>query len=105
MSVKGGSQEVAAIVANLNQPDFSETFIGWLKSVHKYPRGFDFKYESIVSILNFNPKILFANQAEKERQICAENTKSICKFGFTLDDFEQHWQKILNSLKFAITIY
>jgi len=37
--VKGGSQEVAAIVANLNQPDFAETFIGWLKSVSRYPRN------------------------------------------------------------------
>ena len=105
MSVKGGSQEVAAIVANLNQPDFSETFIGWLKSVHKYPRGFDFKYESIVSILNINPRVLFASTAEKERQMCMEVSKTNCKFGFTLDEFEQKWYKILKSLQFAITIY
>lgn len=39
LSVKGGSQEVAAIVANLNQPDFGETFIGWLKSINRYPRN------------------------------------------------------------------
>lgn len=105
MSVKGGSQEVAAIVANLNQPDFSETFIGWLKSVYKYPRGFDFKYESIVSILNINPRVLFATTAEKERQICSDTSQTNCKFGFSLDEFEQRWHNILKSLQFAITIY
>ncbi|CAF0723375.1 unnamed protein product [Brachionus calyciflorus] len=105
ISVKGGSQEIAAIVANLNQPDFSDTFISWLKTVHKYPRAFDFKYESIVSILDINVQMLFGHISDKERRICTDYAKKHCKFGFTMEEFEKKWQDKLNALKFAITIY
>jgi hypothetical protein len=47
---KGGNQEIAAIVANMNQPDFSETFSKWHESVIFYPKAFDFRYESLTSI-------------------------------------------------------
>ena len=103
--MKGGSQEVAAIVANLNQPDFGETFINWLNSVHKYPRAFDFKYESIVSILDLNVRTLFASTADKEQKICSDFMKTNCKFGFTVEEFEENWRKKLKALQFAITIY
>lgn len=96
---------MAAIVANLNQPDFSDTFIGWLKTVHKYPRAFDFKYEPIVSVLDINVPILFAHMADKERKICADYAKKHCKFGFSIEEFEIKWRSKLNALKFAITIY
>ncbi|RNA27933.1 hypothetical protein BpHYR1_013493 [Brachionus plicatilis] len=105
ISVKGGSQEVAAIVANLNQPDFSDTFIGWLKTVHKYPRAFDFKYEPIVSVLNINVPMLFGHMGDKERKICADYAKKHCKFGFTIEEFETKWKNKLDALKFAITVY
>ena len=105
ISVKGGSQEVAAIVANMNQPDFSDSFIGWLQTVNKYPRAFDFKYESIVSILDINIPSLFAQQVEKERKICMDYAKNNCKFGFTIEEFEASWNRKLAALKFAITIY
>lgn len=103
--MKGGSQEVAAVVANMNQPDFSDSFIGWLQSVHRYPRAFDFKYESIVSILDINVPSLFGYIGEKERRICTDYAKKYCKFGFSIEEFQQSWQKKLNALKFAITIY
>jgi hypothetical protein len=105
LSVKGGSQEVAAVVANMNQPDFSESFVGWLQTVHKYPRAFDFKFESIVSILDINVKNLFSYITEKEIKICNDIAKEFCHFGFTIDEFEKSWQKKLSALQFAITIY
>ena len=58
-----------------------------------------------MSILNINPRVLFATTAEKERKICEDSTGANCKFGFTLDEFEQKWQRILKALQFAITIY
>ena len=96
---------MAAIVANLGQPDFAESFIGWLESVHKYPRAFDLKYESIVSILDINVRTLFAQYALQEEEICADNMKKHCHFGFTLEEFEARWKKKLKALQFAITIY
>lgn len=105
ISVKGGSQEVAAIVANLGQPDFSESFIGWLDSVHKFPRAFDFKYESIVSILDIDVKSLFAQVELEEHKVCDGMMKKSCYFGFGLEEFVDRWEKKLKALKFAITIY
>jgi hypothetical protein len=105
ISVKGGSQQVATVVANMNQPDFSDTFISWLQTVHKYPRAFDFKYESIVSLLDIDVKTLFAFTGEKEKRICTDFSKKICKFGFTVDEFAESWQNKLRALQFAITVY
>ncbi len=105
ISVKGGSQEVAAIVANLGQPDFSDSFTGWLDSVYKYPRAFDFKYESIVSILDIDARTLFAQVALQEERICSETLHKSCYFGFTLEDFVDKWEKKRRALQFAITIY
>ena len=96
---------MAAIVANLGQPDFADSFVGWLESVHKYPRAFDFKYEPLVSILSINVKSLFAQAAPKEQQICFDSMGKTCYFGFTLDEFEEKWHKKLRALQFAITIY
>lgn len=89
----------------MNQPDFSDSFIGWLKTVHTYPRAFDFKYESIVSILDINVPALFGYISERERRICTDYAKKYCKFGFTIEEFQKSWQNKLNALKFAITIY
>ncbi len=106
LSIKGGSQEVAAIVANLNQPDFSESFSEWLRTVRDFPKAFDFKYESIVSVLDINVRTLFSYTSERERRVCTDfANKSNCKFGFTIEDFEESWRKKLNALKFAVTIY
>lgn len=105
LSVKGGTQEVAAIVANMGQPDFADTFIGWLESVHKYPRAFDLKYEPLVSILDINVKSLFAQAANTEQRICFDSMKKTCYFGFTIDEFEESWHRKLRALQFAITIY
>jgi hypothetical protein len=96
---------VAAIVANMNQPDFSDSFIGWLKTVHTYPKAFDFKYESITSILSIHVPSLFAQTNDKERKICSEFAKKNCKFGFTIDEFQASWEKKLRALQFAINIY
>ena len=106
MSIKGGSQEVAAIVANMNQPDFSESFAEWLKTVRDFPKAFDLKYESIVSILDINTHSLFGYTGEKEKRVCTEYAKGKnCKFGFTIEEFDASWHKKLSALKFAITIY
>ncbi len=103
--MKGGSQEVASVVASLNQPDFDVIFKDWLHTVHRYPRAFDLKYESIVSILDFNPQVLFGYLGERERQICSDYTKKLCKFGFTIEEFQDSWEKKLKALKFATTLY
>lgn len=105
ISVKGGSQEVAAIVANLNQPDFGDTFIGWMQTVNSYPRAFDFKYESITSILDISIKSLFAYTSDKYGNLCNETQSNNCPFGTTIEEFEEIWFKKLKSLKYAITVY
>ena len=99
---------MASIVANMDQPDFSDSFIGWLQTVHKFPRAFDFKYESLVSILDdlgSGGSMLFAKSSHLERKICSRFTRTKCKFGFSLDEFELKWKRKLAALKFATTIY
>lgn len=100
MSVKGGSQEVAAIVANLNQPDFGDSFISWLRTVPSYPRAFDLKYESLASILDINVPSLFGEIQHREAVVCPG-----CKMELSLVEFEDEWKRRLNALKFAITVY
>ena len=69
----------------MGQPDFGDAFANWLKTVHLYPKAFDFKYESITSILSINVPSLFAQTNDRERKICNEFVKKNCKFGFTID--------------------
>ena len=105
ISVKGGSQEVAAIVANLNQPDFSDTFIGWLQTVHYYPKAFDFKYESISSILDIDVKTLFLYTGSTNGKLCKETISNKCEFGSTIQEFQEIWSRKLRALKLATTLY
>ena len=103
--MKGGSQEVAAIVANMNQPDFSDTFIEWLRTVSTYPKAYDFQYESVVSILNIDVKTLFTYTGGIDGKLCVEIDSNKCEFGTTLDQFEEIWSAKLRALKLAITMY
>lgn len=100
LSIKGGSQEVAAIVANLNQPDFSDSFISWLRTVPIYPRAFDLKFESLASIFDFNVASLFGEMRSKDAIICPK-----CKLALSLQEFEDKWRRRLSALKFATTVY
>lgn len=91
---------MAAIVANLNQPDFSDSFVSWLRTVPKYPRAFDLKFESIASILDLNIPALFGDLVSKEAVVCPK-----CKLQISVDEFEQEWKRRLDALKFATTVY
>jgi hypothetical protein len=99
-------------VANLNQPDFSDTFTGWLQTVHKYPKAYDFQFESITSTLEINLKSLFAYAVDQtssntsgHRLLCNVTDANKCQYGTTIDEFEYIWDRKLNALKFAITLY
>lgn len=106
ISVKGGSQEVAAVVANMNQPDFGETFSSWLSTVHTFPRAFDFKFESIASVLDIDVKQLFSlSSTDIDEKLCRETNFIKCEFGSTVSEFEDIWRRKLKALKFAITLY
>lgn len=90
----------------MNQPDFSDTFVEWLRTVRDFPKAFDLKYESIASVLDLNVPILFGMTAETEKRVlCTPETVNKCEFGFTFEDFEESWRNKLKSLKLAITIY
>ena len=91
MSIKGGNQEIAAIVAKMNQPDFSETFSKWLESVIFYPKAFGFRYESLTSILDINVKTLFTYALGPDGLICKRTAKVTCEFGTTFAEFEEIW--------------
>lgn len=99
--MKGGSQEVAAIVANLNQPDFGDSFISWLRTVPIYPRAFDLKFESLASILDINIPSLFGDLHHRESIICGAD----CQLELTVSELEYKWKRRLDALKFAITVY
>lgn len=100
--MKGGSQEVAAIVANLNQPDFGDSFIAWLRTVPNYPRAFDLKFESLTSVLDINVASLFGQLQHRESLICPQCPRGL---DLSLSEFEHQWQRRLDALKFAITVY
>ena len=105
MSIKGGSQEIAAIIANMNKPDFPDTFSKWLESVIIYPKAFDFRYESITSILDINVKTLFTYALGPDGLLCKRTPDVTCEFGTTFAEFEEIWSFKLRALKFAITMY
>lgn len=87
------------------QPDFGETFARWLDSVNIYPKAYDFRYESLTSILDINVKTLFTFSVGSDGLLCKKTDEVPCEFGTTFAEFEEIWSFKLRALKFAITMY
>ncbi|XP_078665895.1 uncharacterized protein LOC144908233 [Branchiostoma floridae x Branchiostoma belcheri] len=59
VTVEGGDQEVASIVADFYSTGFKDTFTEWLKSVPKYPKPIEMFMGTMSELLNLNYKLLF----------------------------------------------
>jgi hypothetical protein len=70
-----------------------------------FPKAFDFKYESIASILDINVKTLFTYTGGIDGKLCVETSTNKCEFGTTIAQFEDIWSQKLRALKFSITMY
>jgi Notch-like protein len=49
--VEGGSQRVAAILADKNRSGFKAEFTEWLDSIPEYPKGYNFRFGELAELL------------------------------------------------------
>ncbi|KAI8498306.1 hypothetical protein Bbelb_242500 [Branchiostoma belcheri] len=59
VSVEGGDQEVASIVADFYSTGFKDTFTEWLKSIPTYPKPIEMFMGTMSELLDLNYKLLF----------------------------------------------
>ncbi|CAH1233484.1 Hypp764 [Branchiostoma lanceolatum] len=59
VTVEGGDQEVASIVADFYSTGFKDTFTEWLKSIPTYPKPIEMFFGTMSELLNLNYKLLF----------------------------------------------
>ncbi|XP_019621861.1 PREDICTED: uncharacterized protein LOC109468070 [Branchiostoma belcheri] len=59
VTVEGGDQEVASIVADFYSTGFKDTFTEWLKSIPTYPKPIEMFMGTMSELLNLNYKLLF----------------------------------------------
>ncbi|XP_028399954.1 uncharacterized protein LOC114523277 [Dendronephthya gigantea] len=55
----GGSQKIAAAVADVYSPTFKNTLVEWLDSINSYPKAFKFIMGSITDLVDFRAADLF----------------------------------------------
>ncbi|KAI8489136.1 hypothetical protein Bbelb_331210 [Branchiostoma belcheri] len=59
VTVEGGDQEVASIVADFYSTGFKDTFTEWLKSIPTYPKPIEMFMGTMSELLDLNYKLLF----------------------------------------------
>ncbi|XP_035687268.1 uncharacterized protein LOC118423284 isoform X1 [Branchiostoma floridae] len=59
VTVEGGDQEVASIVADFYSTGFKDTFTEWLKSIPTYPKPIEMFMGTMAELLDLNYKLLF----------------------------------------------
>ncbi|XP_066266192.1 uncharacterized protein [Branchiostoma lanceolatum] len=59
VTVEGGDQEVASIVADFYSTGFKDTFTEWLKSIPTYPKPIEMFFGTMSELLDLNYKLLF----------------------------------------------
>ena len=118
--VEGGSQEVAAILADKDRSGFKQEFKDWLTSVPEFPKGYDFKFGELSQLLDINFESLMGvdfkpcwvlsngedtyNVEVKDKDGNMKTEIRKCNFK-SLDDFNQKMEKKRLSLKRAIQVY
>lgn len=59
ITVEGGDQEIASIIADVNSPTIKNEIKQWLESIRTFPKPFKFLVAPITDLLKFNPSSLF----------------------------------------------
>ncbi|XP_066268834.1 uncharacterized protein [Branchiostoma lanceolatum] len=59
VTVEGGDQEVASIVADFYSTGFKDTFTEWLKSIPQFPKPIEMFMGTMSDLLDLNYKLLF----------------------------------------------
>ncbi|XP_035685646.1 uncharacterized protein LOC118422234 [Branchiostoma floridae] len=77
VTVEGGDQEVASIVADFYSTGFKDTFTEWLKSIPTYPKPIEMFMGTMSELLDMNYKLLFPFDISNAADGCfSENLKT-----------------------------
>ncbi|XP_035698852.1 uncharacterized protein LOC118431702 [Branchiostoma floridae] len=77
VTVEGGDQEVASIVADFYSTGFKDTFAEWLKSIPTYPKPIEMFMGTMSELLDLNYKLLFPFDIKDAADGCfSENLKT-----------------------------
>ncbi|XP_035687282.1 uncharacterized protein LOC118423290 [Branchiostoma floridae] len=77
VTVEGGDQEVASIVADFYSTGFKDTFTEWLKSIPTYPKPIEMFMGTMSELLDMNYKLLFPFDISDAADGCfSENLKT-----------------------------
>ncbi|XP_035685611.1 uncharacterized protein LOC118422203 [Branchiostoma floridae] len=77
VTVEGGDQEVASIVADFYSTGFKDTFVEWLKSIPTYPKPIEMFMGTMSELLDMNYKLLFPFDISDAADGCfSENLKT-----------------------------
>ncbi|CAH1233427.1 Hypp738 [Branchiostoma lanceolatum] len=77
VTMEGGDQEVASIVADFYSTGFKDTFTEWLKSIPKFPKPIEMFMGTMSELLNLNFKLLFPFDIKDAADGCfSENLKT-----------------------------
>ncbi|XP_066263560.1 uncharacterized protein [Branchiostoma lanceolatum] len=77
VTMEGGDQEVASIVADFYSTGFKDTFTEWLKSIPKYPKPIEMFVGTMSELLDLNYKLLFPFDIKDAADGCfSENLKT-----------------------------
>ncbi|XP_019618562.1 PREDICTED: uncharacterized protein LOC109465632 [Branchiostoma belcheri] len=102
VTVEGGDQEVASIVADFYSTGFKDTFTEWLKSIPTYPKPIEMFMGTMSELLDLNYKLLFPFDIKDAADGCFG--AEYCDFT-SADKFEQEMDKKRLALERAIAVY
>ncbi|XP_078602427.1 uncharacterized protein LOC144876722 isoform X1 [Branchiostoma floridae x Branchiostoma japonicum] len=74
VTVEGGDQEVASIVADFYSTSFKDTFAEWLKSIPKFPKPIEMFMGTMSELLDMNYKLLFPFDIKDAADGCFSKT-------------------------------
>ncbi|CAF0731726.1 unnamed protein product [Didymodactylos carnosus] len=99
----GGKIEVGSSLSDFNNPGLGDKLKSWVEWVPVFPRSMNFRLILLSDLLDINPHYLFPYNNEK---ICDDKKRrSSCKWGKTLTQFGDEWEKRRRSLQTAIQLY
>eukprot|EP00058_Branchiostoma_floridae_P026062 XP_002611552.1 hypothetical protein BRAFLDRAFT_63809 [Branchiostoma floridae] len=102
VTVEGGDQEVASIVADFYSTSFKDTFAEWLKSIPKFPKPIEMFMGTMSELLDMNYKLLFPFDIKDAADGCF--SKTYCEFT-SAEKFEEAMDKKRLALERAIAVY
>eukprot|EP00058_Branchiostoma_floridae_P001127 XP_002586615.1 hypothetical protein BRAFLDRAFT_106125 [Branchiostoma floridae] len=102
VTVEGGDQEVASIVADFYSTGFKDTFVEWLKSIPAYPKPIEMFMGTMSELLDMNYKLLFPFDISDAADGCF--SEKYCDFT-SVDKFQEGLDKKRLALERAIVMY